>query len=277
MSIDWKSLKAAKKQSSPFFALIIGPSGAGKSTLIGTLNKPTLYLYTSVEDHAIVAAGAKNKNIIPYCLDRSDKGELLTADQTYERTLEVLSDKSIVNNVEAIALDSVTEVDQIVRKTSTFKKYITNDKGIANTFKEGEAATFHLKQVIEGMKGLHNLGLHCFATVAALVKTVDEAGGITECTPKLMGFETASDLVRQFQDVLLVSRVNMATESNPEVHPLHALIFHSNITKQSRDMKGNVMKTSNFSPRVSGLLVDELPPMMAADLDHLLKIKNEKK
>lgn len=276
MALDWKALKAVKKETTPFFSLILGPSGAGKSTLIGTLRKPTLYLYTSVENHGPVAAGAINKDIIPLCLDRSDKGELLTADQTFERTLDVLSDKSIANNVSAIAVDGATELDQIIRKTKTFSKYCMTDKGNHNTYKEGEAVIYHLKQIVEALKGLHALGTHSFMTCAAMIKTVDETGGITECTPKLLGFDTANDLIRQFSDVLLVSRVMIPTEDNPEPHPVHALMFHGQITKTSRDMKGQVLKTANFSPRISGMLVDELPALMEADLSTLLKFKDKK-
>lgn len=277
MSIDWKSLKAAKKQTSPFMALILGTSGAGKSTLIGSLNKPTLYLYAKQEDHGVAAAGALNKNIVPYCIDYSDKGEKLTPDQTFERTLEVLNDKTIVDNVAAVAVDGASELDLIIRKTNSFKKGCLTDKGVHNNYREGEQVIYHLKQITEAMKNLNSLGLHCFLTCAAMVKSLDESGAVSEVTPKLQGFDVAHDLIRSFADVLLVARVNIATESNPEVHPEHVMLFHSQVSKQSRDLKGNIMKTANFSPRVSGLLVDELPPMMAADLDHLLKIKNEKK
>lgn len=276
MVIDWKALKSAKKETSPFFGLILGPSGAGKSTLIGTLKKPTLYLYTSVENHGPVAASAVNKDIIPMCLDRSDSGELLNADQTFERTLEILNDKSVANNVSAVAVDGATELDQIIRKSSTFKKYCTTDKGLHNTYKEGEAVIFHLKQVVEALKGLNSLGMHCFVTCAAMVKTTDETGGVSECTPKLIGFDTANDLIRQFSDVLLVSRIVVPTEDNEEPHPVHALLFHSQISKTSRDLKGQILKTANFSPRVSGLLVEELPPVMKADLSALLKYKEKK-
>lgn len=277
MTIDWKSLKAVKKTTTPFFGLILGPSGSGKSTLIGTLKVPTLYLYTSVENHGIVAAGAVNKQIIPICLDRSDSGEMLNADQTFDRTMTILSDKSIVDNVGAVALDSMTEVDQIVRKTKTFAAYCRTDKGGHNTYKEGESVMVHMKQIIEAMKGLNNLGMHCFATCAALTKSLDDAGTLSEVTPKLLGFEGANDLIRQFQDVLLVARVNIPTESNDDPSPQHVLLFHSTITKSARDMKGQVLKTANFSPRISGLLVDELPALMRADLSELLQIKNGKK
>ena len=275
MSIDWKALKSQKKLVEPFFGLILGPSGAGKSTLIGTLQKPTLYLYTSLENHGPIAAGAVNKNIIPYCIDRSDKGELLSADQAYERTLEVLSDKSIIDNVKAIAVDGASELDFMIRKTKSFEKYITNEKGIRNNFKEGESVLFHLKTIIDSMKTLHSQGLDCFMTCAALVKNSGEDGSVSEVEPRLTGFGVGTELPRQFGDVLLVSRVNIATESNPEPHSEHVMIFHATVTKMSKDMRGQVMKTANFSPRVAGLLVEELPPIMKADLKLLEAVKKK--
>lgn len=275
MPIDWKALKSQKTTTSPFFAIILGPSGAGKSTLIGSLNKPTLYLYTSVENHGVVAAQALNKNVIPICIDRDDTGDLIDADTTFKRILSILVDPEIKNQVSAIALDGATELDQIVRKTRSFKLYCQTEKGGHNTYKEGEAVIVHLKQIVEAMKDLHSQGLHCFMTCAALVKATDMDGGVSEVTPKLLGFDSASDLIRQFQDVLLVSRQNIPDETTGEIKPVHVLSFHATINKTAKDLKGTVLKTANFSPRISGLLVEQLPALMRADLSELLKIKNK--
>jgi hypothetical protein len=50
----------------------------------------------------------------------------------------------------------------------------------------------------------------------------------------------------------------------------------SDVSKTSKDEMGNVKKTVNFAPRIAGLLVSDLPPIMDADLSQVIKLKQEK-
>lgn len=274
--IDWKNLKTQKIENTPFFAIILGPSGSGKSTLIGTLNVPTLFLYTSAEFHGPKNAAAVNKNIIPMCVDQDSKGNPLTADETYQNIMDILSNDTIVKNVSAVALDSATELDQIIRKTKTFSKACLTDKGTHNNWAESGAVISHFKPVLGALRELNSDGIHCLVTCAAVTKSLDEAGAASEITPKLLGYESAHDLIRHFSDVLVVSRYNYTNEETQAVDTIHALLFKANATKTSRDLKGNVVKTANFTPRLSGLLAQDLPDVIRADLQKLLAIKNKK-
>lgn len=274
-AVDWKTLKTQKNSNSAFFSVILGQSGAGKSTLIGTLRKPTLFLYTKTEEHAPEAAAAMNPDIYPVRIDELN-GEELSPDQTYARLLSILNDPNMPKKFEAVAIDSATELDVIIRQTRTFVQQCKTDKGTHNQWKEGEAVLNHFKEIISALRRVHDRGVHCFLTCAAMVKSLDEAGGVAECTPKLRGFDVAHDLIRNFNDVLLVSRYNETDLENNTIKTLHTLMFKANMTKTSKDMRGNVTKFANFTPRVTGLLAQELPDILVADLQEVLKIKEKK-
>ena len=112
-------------------------------------------------------------------------------------------------------------------------------------------------------------------TCAAMVKTLAEDGSVSEASPSLQGFSVAHDLLRNFPDILLVSRI---TEEDDEgaMSQQHRFIFKANVSKTSKDMRGQVLKTANFSPRISGLLIDKLPETTPADLGRIITAREKK-
>ena len=277
MGVDFKALKEKAKQQlsvNPLFLCIIGPSGAGKSTACGTLGVSTLFLYTATERHGPDNARAIGGDIteIDFTVRRPDN--TVDADASLKNLHEILSAPGLKENFEAVVIDSATELQLIHRKSTKFLNYCKDAKGGHNNFKESEADTAYFKELLEDLIKLNDNGLHVVMTCAAMVKTQSDDGSVAEASPALQGFSVAHDLLRSFPDILLVSRL---TEEDEEgfVKQQHKFIFKANVSKTSKDLRGNVLKTANFSPRISGLLIDRLPSTAPADLSRIITARNK--
>jgi len=272
--VDFKKLKAESHTAKlkPLFAIIIGPSGAGKSSVCGTIGVSTLVLHNSVEHHGPLAARTAGRGEVvglDYTVFNAKSD--IDVEKTLANLLAILRDENVQKEFGAVVLDSATELQKIVAQTDEFRKYCLTDKGTHNSFKEGEAYIFLLKKyMIDPFVKLNNAGLHVITTCAADVKSLSEDGAVSECSPKLLGFSVAHDLIRAFSDVLLVSRVVDVDDETGESKSTHRLLFKANISKQSKDIKGQVLKTANFSPRISGFTLNELPDTAPADLSKII-------
>jgi len=51
----------------------------------------------------------------------------------------------------------------------------------------------------------------------------------------------------------------------------------SNVTRASKDLNGIIKKAMNFTPRLGAVPVENLPPIMDADLSKVLELKGYKK
>jgi len=253
-------------------AVILGPSGGGKSFLCGTMGVKTLYLYMSGESHGPVSAKVTGgANVDAYCLDIYD-GKILTADQTYDHLLAVLSDQDNFKGYKAVVLDGASELESVIRNSSKLIKEITTDKGGRNAFAIPAATVSLFRPVLNALKSLQrNLGLHYAVTCILDVKSLGSDGEILESTPRLQGYSVAESLVQHFDDVLVVGRM-----SRDDVVK-HKIQFGSNVTKVSKSETGVVKKAVNYNPRISGLGVSDLPPMMDADLSEVIALKTGKK
>ena len=278
MTVDFKALKAKAKESlsvKPLFLCIIGPSGSGKSTACGTLGVPTLFLYTATERHGATNARAIGGDIteVDFSVRRADGS--VDPDASIKNLHDVLSSPGLEKEFGAVVIDSATELQLIHRKSNKFVAYCKTDKGTHNNFKESEADTAFFKELLEDLVVLNNKGVHVVMTCAAMVKTLAEDGSVSEASPSLQGFSVAHDLLRNFPDILLVSRISEEDDEG-SVSQQHKFIFKANVSKTSKDMRGQVLKTANFSPRISGLLIDKLPETTPADLGRIITAREKK-
>lgn len=278
MVVDFKALKAKAKEEiavKPLFLCLIGPSGSGKSTACGTMGVPTLFLYTATERHGAANARAIGGDItdVDFTVRKADGA--VDPDASLKNLHEILASPGLEKEFGAVVIDSATELQLIHRRSNKFMNYCRTDKGTHNQFKESEADTAYLKELLEDLVVLNNKGVHVVLTCAAIVKSLSEDGAVSEASPSLQGFSVAHDLLRNFSDILLVSRLS-EEDAEGNLKPQHRFVFKANVSKTSKDLKGQVLKTANFSPRISGLLIDKLPDTTPADLGKIILARQKR-
>lgn len=279
MSFDFNKAIAQATESlnsSKLELMILGSSGSGKSSCIGTLGVKTLYLYGSRESHGPKAAAAfGNKNIVPLNFEYGvpadgEAAREYTADESMAFLKFVLTSTAWLKaeKFEAIALDGMAVLENVVKNTTEFKKRCMSAKGQHNTFKESESAQELISDVINLLKkAQRDLGVHIIVTSMLDVKEVDNLGAILEAAPKLQSFGLAETLIAAFGDILVVGRMVKGGVAKWKFQA------GSDLTKVSKDEQGNIKKMLNFSPRISGKV---LPPIMDADLSEVVKLKSGK-
>lgn len=272
MSFDFKKALVQAQQEEKqvhLGAIILGPSGAGKSTVLGTLGVKTLYLHTSGESHGPVSARTTGlKNITAINIERSGE-ETLSPDAAYTKLLDILSSKDGIlgEGFGAVVVDGASELETLIRQTKAWKQACLSAQGKHNTFAEGSSTLLLLRPIIVALK---QLGIHFAMTCILDVKELGPNGEIVEATPRLTGYSVAESLVQQFGDVLVVGRMERGGIAK------HRIQMMSDVTKTSKDELGNIKKTVNFAPRIAGILVQDLPSTMDADLSQVIKLKKEK-
>lgn len=251
-------------------AIILAPSGGGKSSLMGTFGVKTLFLYGSGEAHGSKAATVRGSDrVVPVCYDYAD-GASLPADMAYSRLLTILNDVEGIKaaGFKAIAVDGASEIEVMIRNSTQWKKACLSINGKHNAFAEGPATIEMFRPIINALKHLQRqLGTHFAMSLILDVKSVGVNGEIEESAPRLKGFSVAEQLLCQFGDVLVVGKLQRDTTIKYKIQ------FMTEITKVSKDEVGNLKKSINFSPRLSGITV---PNTMDADLSEVIKLKEEK-
>jgi hypothetical protein len=254
-------------------AIILGQSGAGKSHIIGTLGVKTLYLYTSGETHGVKAAKKEGtKNVCPIAIDYVD-GVQLTPDDAYNRVLSLLDDVDGIRKggFGAIAVDGATELEALIRSTTKWQTLCKSAKGAHNTFEEPRATLTMFRPIINGLKrAQRTMGAHIMMTCILDVKEYGTMNEVVECSPRLLGFSVAESIVQQFGDVLVVGLMKKDDVVKPKLQ------FMTDVVKTSKSESGVVKKTINFSPRITGLGVEQLPKTMDASLAAVVKLKEQK-
>lgn len=254
-------------------AIILGPSGAGKSTLMGSFGVKTLYLHTTGESHGPKSARSIGADLITICIDQSG-GESLSADASYARLLDILSDVGGLRKlgVGAVALDGATEIEAIIRNTQKWESKCQSASGKHNGFAEPAATIELFRPILVALKRLQSeLKVHVAMTCILEVKDIGPNGEILESAPRLVGYSVAENIVQQFDDVLVVGRM---TKGDTVKHKIQML---SEVTKVAKDVLGTVKKTFNFAPRLSGLMVQDLPALIDADLSKVIELKRKVK
>lgn len=254
-------------------AVVMGQSGAGKSYLIGTLPGKTLHLYTQGEEHgkdSARLAADKGSQVIPVALDLVD-GKVVSADVAYKRLLTILDTESIKKaGFTSVAIDGLTELEQLVRGTSAWAAECRTPKGDHNGFAEPAATIKLIRPVFDSLRGLQrDLNTNYVLTCLAMIRGTAEDGEITSGEPKLVGYEVAAMFIPQFPDQILIGRM-----SNPEGAVKPRLQFTGVLTKSVKEKNGEMKKFIGFTPRLRG--VTELPSNMPADFKEVLKRKGVK-
>ena len=251
------------KKETNLFAVVFGSSGGGKSSIAGTLPGKTIILHTLAEKHSVLAAQtlAAQSNV-----DAKIRGICIDADKSPDAALAYLNDLllSLGNtDVDNIVLDSLNSLEGYVLRTSTrFAKECRSEKGNHNSFQETPVITTMLREIGQKLNLLHNKGKNVIATCAVNVQALNDDGSIANAAPMLSTFGVALTVAQLFPTVLLVGRVGDE----------HLLQFRADMKKESKDALKRLMKTENFSPRIAGLLVDQLPETSPADLSLIIKV-----
>jgi len=270
-TINFDTFKNYSKQltdNTKLFILIGGIRGAGKSTVIGTLNKRTLLIASTLEAHAVQASklyGGDNISAILYDVDenqRQVKPDAAMANLHSYLDFLISSD-DLLSNYDAIALDSMSAIDKTLLETTR----IVQEK---NGFEQMKIIEQEHFRVIRKLKELHRKGLHVIATMPILA-TFDEDGFYHTVSPEIRGITTTSNISGIFDDVVVIAK------------PDNEHLFQMNlmIKKTGKAMNG-VEKKLIFKPRITGLSDNDIlsispDAVLPADLSYIYQLKLAKK
>jgi hypothetical protein len=262
-----KALQDAQKDltNRNLFLILLGSSGNGKSYAQGTFGVKTLYLYTQGESHGPrSAASMGSTNIVPVCIDRDGEKEL-SPDEAIKRLHAILDDVAGIKKagIKAIAIDGATELEAIIRETTKFKEQTVKP------FTDGPVELAMFRQILNRLKTIQReLDVHICMTCILTAKEIGEDGMINESTPQLHGFQVATGLIQQFDDVMVIGRM----QKDDKV--AYRLQLVAGVAKNTVDFKTKeVKKTFNFSPRLTGVDITSLGATLKADLAELAKLK----
>lgn len=268
-----KAIKEAQQDldNKKLFLILLGSSGNGKSYAQGTFGCKTLYLYTQGESHGPKSASALGaSNIIPVCIDRDGDKEL-SSDEAIKRLLLILDDVEGLKKAKfgAIALDGASEIETLIRSTAKFKAATITDSGKHNGFAEGPATLAQFREIMNKLKKLQRtLGVHVCMTCILSVKEYGEDGIIQDSTPVLAGYSVATGLIQQFDDVMIIGRMQRKDKVG---YRLQLVAGASKVTTDF--VTKEVKKTFNFSPRITGIDILALGATLDADLKGLAELK----
>jgi len=254
--------------------IVLGASGSGKSRLMGTLPGKVLYVYTDSERHGVVSAIEGGADLVPVCIDR-DNGVVLSADATYKRLLDCLSDLEGIKaeGITSIVVDGFTEIENIILETSSWKQAVlTQYKGVASY--AGPVTLSLFRPIVKLLqKAQSDLGVNYIVTCILDVKETAEDGAIAEAYPKLKGFDVAVGLIQQFPDILVIGQM-----SKDGGFPIPRIQFVGGVTKTTKDFVTKVVrKLHNFTPRLTGADMSTFPSSIPADLGRICEAKVAKK
>lgn len=272
MSFDFEAaeLEGLKDvKSNKLFLIMLGPSGSGKSRIIGTLGVKTLYVYGSGEKHGPNSAKVMGKdNIVPVCFDK-EGGKQLSPEAAMTRLMTILAD---VNGIKergfgAVAIDGLSEIEQVLFETQKLKL-----AKAANGFSAGSVEVLMMRPIIDALRNLQSeLDLHVVVTCIIHTKEFADDGSILDASPGLYGYQVASSIIQQFGDILVVGRMVLEDKVVHRIQPM------ANVSKTTKDPKGEVRKTMNFSTRMKHLDITTFPETIAADLSILVRKIEETK
>lgn len=268
MAFDFnKASLEAKKDlaNNSLFLILLGASGNGKSFIQGTFGVKTLYLYTTGESHGPRSASTTaGSNLVPVCIDRDGDAEL-SPDDSIARLLSILDDVEGIKKAGfgAISIDGASEIEALIRASAKFKA------NVKTSFDEGPATLAIFRQVINRLKVLQRtLGLHVCLTCILNIKELSETGVIMDATPQLNGYQVATGLVQQFDDVLMIGRMQKAEKIAYKIQLL------ATASKTTADFKTKeIKKTFNFSPRITGIDIVAQGSTLDADLSKVIELK----
>jgi len=259
------------RSGNSLFCCILGQSGAGKSHSVGSAGVKTLQLYFAGEKHGVKSSKKDGgDNIVPYCIDYAD-GRQLDPDESLARLREVLADPQGLEKLgfKMIFLDGLSELDLLINGTRELKKQCLTSSGKVDNFRVPSVCKSIAHGIIKDLLTIQTqTGIHIVTSCIIEVKEYGDSGEVLECMPKLSTYSLAEGLLQMFPDRVVVGP--QVKEDGTRVFVFDSMV---GMTKSSKDDKGKVKKTVNFSARLSS---GELPRLMKADLSKLIEIKEGK-
>ena len=264
-----KAIQEAKQDliNDKLFLILLGSSGNGKSFAQGTFGVKTLYLYAQGESHGPKSAATLGgANIVPVCIDREGAKEL-SPDEAIARLITILDDVEGIEKAgfKAISIDGASEIEALIRSTAKFKLTAKT------SFEEGPATLAVFRQILNRLKKLQREAkVHVCLTCTLSVKEYGEDGAILESSPSLHGFQVATGLIQQFDDVMVIGRMQRKDKVG------YRLQLAAGVNKTTKDFTTKeVNKTYNFSPRLTGVDILELGATLDSDLAALIELKKK--
>ena len=188
-------------------AVIIAPSGGGKSHCIGTLHGTVLYLYGEDESHGAVSAAGKKAEIKALSWSKDpETGAPLKADESLSLLSCLLTPDFIKNNgITAIALDSLSSLEKLIRCTGRFKAGCLTKDGVHNAYAEPSQCLKIMDEIFNQVRSLKTVvPVDFIVTCVADCLEVNENGSYRKIKPKLGSYSLAESCIQQFAHILLV-------------------------------------------------------------------------
>lgn len=277
MATNLAALKARfvtqKSQVDPLFAIVLASRGGGKSGLIGTLKKPTLYLYLMEENHGLASAQAvaRGENISAICLNMDANGKVTSTpennpDGVLKELYAILDTPDLEKEFGAIALDGFSALDRYIYASTEVQK--------ASKYDQNKVILSVYDRIIGKLKSLNFRQLDVIVTCASEGQA-DSDGRHANLTPKLRGTGTVDSVIGQFAEVLVVGKVEVEEPESGKIEPTFALQFGTQIEKTGKRVTGQSFGVT-FRPRIACLRHDQTPDLMPADLEVLQQLKKER-
>ncbi len=277
MAISFKDLKKASKSTvAPVpFCILIGPRSAGKSSVFGTSSKSIILITTSSESHGINAArtaavrAGHGDTIVEYFIDRDDEGkDIVSADLQLARLTSLLdflvASPDTAKEIGSVAFDSLSSLDKVICRS---KDVLT-----ANTYEKNKVIISKALDVVAKLRSVHAKGVGVFCTCAASSEADPNSAAHTRVTPVLGSYGLVNELIGAFDDVLIIGPVNMTDDEGKDVKE-YVFQTGGQIERSGKTFTGQPRSLS-FSPRITGIMSDELPMYIPANIDQLFELKS---
>lgn len=248
--------------------IILGPSGSGKSHLMGTHPGKILDLYGDTERHGVKSASKEGLDrLVSRNWSRDQRGVSRGANAAFKYLNDILEPSAIkAAGFDFVCLDSITDLLALIRGTTEWETRCMTDKGKHNSFAEGTAyidmAWIILNKLIN-LQEYHNVDIAVIADLDITERA--ENGMIITSKPRMPSYQVAENIIRMFPDIVMMSRVRGKTETKPLIQ------MGAGCTRESKTQEGELVKTIDFTPRLSD--VTTIPSVIKADLKELLRLK----
>lgn len=273
---DLENLEFGNLNEMPLQAVVVGPSGAGKSYLMRSYTGRVLYLHDPTESHGKYAASGGRATVLPINITKNPTtNEDLTADEAFEFVQCLLTPEFLTkHNIDCVAIDSLTGLEKIVRKTGLWKGKCLTTQGKHNSFQEPVATSEMLNIVLTQLVNLsEELKIDYVVMCLGNVTDIGSRGEYLNVKPSLMTYGVVEGTLPQFADVLLLGPITKQTDEGAVTQ--HCFQFNANIKRESKNEHGEIRKTFNFRPRITGADKTIISAYMLADLDKIKEMKKK--
>jgi len=268
--------------------LNVGTRQSGKSTVLGTASGTMILLATSDEAHSIETAKAKAQTaygltIIPVIIDMltddvqgnalpPSEWSALTADQAFVKLINYLDALEATPNlsemVQWVALESLYSIFKRINEKKNIQQIKTVQK---NNFRAQEVALKELLDINQKLLLLQKRGVNVVVNCPAAAEQDKNTGLYDQIEPLLEGYRNNLHVVGIFPDICTVGKAIVETDEG-EVYSGYFFQFGGSASKAGKKVSGEE-RCINFKPRINGILDEETPAFMNADLTELAQYK----